>query len=124
MKIRAGYRISYESPKPTPMILALRVHPSRESNLVVRDDPHFDAPVELREYCDGFGNRCGRIVAPTGPLTISTNFLINDDDLRARCLNSADGRAVRSRHRFHDEPLLSGNITPILLYMSRSWRPA
>jgi len=78
MKIRAGYRISYESPKPTPMILALRIHPSREPNLIVHDDPHFDAHVELHEYHDGFGNRCGRIVAPTGRLTISTDFLIND----------------------------------------------
>jgi len=78
MKIRAGYRISYESPKPTPMILALRVHPSRETNLIVRDDPKFDAKIELREYHDGFGNRCGRIVAPAGPLTISADFLIND----------------------------------------------
>jgi transglutaminase-like putative cysteine protease len=78
MKIRAGYRIAYQSPKPTPMILALRIHPSRETDLILRDDPNFDAHVELHEYHDGFGNRCGRIVAPSGRLTISTDFLITD----------------------------------------------
>jgi transglutaminase-like putative cysteine protease len=78
MKIHAGYRISYESPKSTPMILTLRVHPSREANLISRDDPKFDTHVELHEYHDGFGNRCGRIVAPTGRFTISTDFLISD----------------------------------------------
>jgi transglutaminase-like putative cysteine protease len=78
MKIRAGYRISYECPIPTPMILALRVHPSREADLIVPDDPRFDTPIELREYHDGFGNRCGRIIAPKGSLTIATEFLIND----------------------------------------------
>jgi hypothetical protein len=28
MKIRAGYEISYDCPRPTPMILTLSVHPT------------------------------------------------------------------------------------------------
>jgi hypothetical protein len=28
IKIHAGYKISYDCPQPTPMILALSVHPS------------------------------------------------------------------------------------------------
>jgi len=78
MKIRAGYQITYDCPVPTPMILVLRVYPSRERDLVVADHPTFDPPLELSEYHDGFGNRCGRILAPAGKLTMSTEFLIND----------------------------------------------
>ena len=78
MKIRAGYRISYQCQRPTPMILVLRVHPSREPDLILPDDPIFDSRVGLGEYRDGFGNRCGRILAPAGNLTISTEFLVND----------------------------------------------
>jgi transglutaminase-like putative cysteine protease len=81
MKIRAGYRISYTSPHPTPMILVLRVHPSREPDLILPDDPAFDPRIELGEYRDGFGNRCGRIMAPAGLLTISAEFLVSDSGI-------------------------------------------
>ena len=37
MKIRAGYEISYDCPKPTPMILTLSVHPSRIPDLLTWD---------------------------------------------------------------------------------------
>jgi hypothetical protein len=37
MKIRAGYQLSYDSPKPTPMILQLSVHPSRLPDLLTWD---------------------------------------------------------------------------------------
>ena len=50
------------------MILVLRVHPSREPDLILPDNPIFDPRVELGEYRDGFGNRCGRILAPAGNL--------------------------------------------------------
>lgn len=76
--IRAGYQITYECQQPTPMILMLRVYPSRETDLIVPDDPKFDQPLQLSEYRDAFGNRCGRIVAPAGDLTMSTSFLIRD----------------------------------------------
>jgi len=78
MKIRAGYEIAYDCPHPTPMILQLRVHPSREGDLDTPDDPAFDPPLELSEYTDGFGNRCGRILGPAGRVTMSTEFLVND----------------------------------------------
>ncbi len=36
VKIRAGYEIAYDCPQPTPMILALSVHPSRGLDLLTR----------------------------------------------------------------------------------------
>ena len=49
MLIRAGYEITYDCPQPTPMLLALSVHPSRLPDV---EGPHtirFDPPVEARD---------------------------------------------------------------------------
>jgi hypothetical protein len=34
MRLRLGYDITYECPQPTPMLLLLRVHPTRENDLL------------------------------------------------------------------------------------------
>jgi len=78
MKIRAGYQIAYECPQPTPMLLMLHVHPSREPDLIIPDDIRFNPLVEHRQYRDGFGNICTRVLAPAGRLEISTDFIIQD----------------------------------------------
>jgi transglutaminase-like putative cysteine protease len=78
MKIRAGYEISYDSPKPTPMILQLSVHPSRVPNLLIWDRVMLSPPILANTYHDVFGNFCHVIRAPTGRLTLSTNFIVED----------------------------------------------
>ena len=78
MKIRAGYEISYDSPKPTPMILQLSVHPSRVPNLLSWDRVLLNPPILANTYHDVFGNFCHVIRAPTGRLILSTNFLMED----------------------------------------------
>ena len=78
MQIRAGFDITYQCPQPTPMLLALSVHPSRMPDIV---GPHriiFDPPIGASEYRDRFGNICHRIVAPPGLLRISTQFIVGD----------------------------------------------
>jgi hypothetical protein len=69
MKIRAGYEISYDCPQPTPMILQLNVHPSREHDLVGLDRIHLDPPLPMTTYRDGFDNLCHVIRAPQGRIT-------------------------------------------------------
>ncbi|WP_232631138.1 transglutaminase-like domain-containing protein [Methylobacterium sp. Leaf118] len=81
MKIRTGFDITFESVQPTPMILMLNVHPSRVPDLVTPETITFDPPVPVHRYTDGFDNICTRIVAPTGRLTISTDFIIADSGL-------------------------------------------
>ena len=74
MQITAGYDILYECPRPTPMILLLSPHPSRDADLA---EPHaiaFDPPTASERYLDGHGNVCTRIVAPPGPLSISSRM--------------------------------------------------
>ena len=78
MKIRAGYEISYDCPQPTPMLLALSVHPSRVSDLLNSGLREIRSPIPANTYHDGFGNFCHVIRAPAGRLTLSSDFLIWD----------------------------------------------
>ncbi|MBP2548873.1 transglutaminase-like putative cysteine protease [Neorhizobium galegae] len=81
MKIRAGFRLSYECPQDTAMLLVLNIHPSRRADLLGEQTLSFDRPIEARGYLDGFGNACSRIVAPAGLTTITTDFEIYDGGL-------------------------------------------
>jgi transglutaminase-like putative cysteine protease len=78
MLIRVGYDLQFELPAPTPMVLMLRVHPSRESSLRAPETVRLEPAVPIEEFIDGFGNRCGRIVAPAGPLRLSNDALVED----------------------------------------------
>jgi hypothetical protein len=78
MKIRIGYELVYECPKPTPMIVTLNVHYTRISDLIVPDHMIADPPVPVTAYRDSFGNWCSRIVAPAGLLRLSANAIVND----------------------------------------------
>src|SRR6516225_7585366 len=66
MKICAGYDIAFTVPQPTPIILMLKVHPTRANDLLTPDDLVIVPSVGWREYTDVFGNICTRIVAPAG----------------------------------------------------------
>src|ERR1035441_4877126 len=78
MFIRLGYEIDFELPAPTAMVSMLSVHPSRAPDLRAPDELHIEPEVEIRNYIDGFGNRCGRFVAPAGTLRLRGATLIED----------------------------------------------
>src|SRR5580693_1060605 len=79
MKIRAGYEISYDCPEWTPMILTLSVHPTRFADLLTPDLMQIDPLIPANAYHDSFGNFCHVINAPPGKLTLSADFLVQDD---------------------------------------------
>jgi transglutaminase-like putative cysteine protease len=76
MRLRIGYRIAYECPIPTPMLLVLRVHPSREKDLLAPDALNISPDAPVQSYIDGFGNLCSRITAPAGLVSIATDTTI------------------------------------------------
>jgi transglutaminase-like putative cysteine protease len=78
MQIRVGYELAYEFTQPTPMILALNVHYSRTSDIVVPDHMHCVPSVPITGYPDGFGNWCNRILAPSGRVVLSANGIVRD----------------------------------------------
>lgn len=79
MQIQVGYELAYEFPQPTPLILALNVHFSRASDLVVPDHMRVQPAVPISSYRDGFGNWCNRLLAPAGRVVISAKGVVNDD---------------------------------------------
>ena len=78
MLIRAGVEITYDYPQPTPMLLALSVHPSRMRDVIGTHQIRLDPPIGAAEYRDAYGNIITRILAPAGLLTMSAEFLVHD----------------------------------------------
>jgi transglutaminase-like putative cysteine protease len=81
MIIRAGYKISFEFPTPTPMLFQLNVHPSREADLLSPDEVTAAPAVGMDCYRDAFDNKVTRVQAPPGVVTFSTDFSIRDSGL-------------------------------------------
>ena len=78
MRIHTGFEITYDCPEPVPMLLMLSVHPSRRGDLETPDWVRTDPMVDVRQYIDGFGNICSRVLAPAGRFVISADFIIRD----------------------------------------------
>jgi transglutaminase-like putative cysteine protease len=78
MLIRIGYDLIFEFPAPTPMLLMLYVHPSRERDLQQQEILNFSPYVPVETFIDGWGNKVGRIVAPAGQLRITHNAIVRD----------------------------------------------
>src|SRR3984957_2124192 len=78
MQISVGYELIYRFPQPTPMILAVHIHPSRVADIVIPDILMVDPPVPVLGYHDGFGNWCTRIVAPAGQVRLATRGQVYD----------------------------------------------
>ena len=64
MLIRVGYDITVRLFAPTAVIFLLRVHPSRSGDLVVPENFQTQPELPVQEYCDKFGNPCGRLNSP------------------------------------------------------------
>jgi len=84
MLIRIGYRITFVTPSPTPILMLLYVHPEIAGSLIYPETVEIEtengkaAPVE--DYLDAFGNHCARILAPTGRLTLKYDNIIERPD--------------------------------------------
>jgi transglutaminase-like putative cysteine protease len=78
MLIRAGFDIAFECAAPTPMLLQLNVHPSREGDLRSPDVITSDPPLAMTTYLDLFGNRVTRVDVPPGRVAFSNRFVIHD----------------------------------------------
>ncbi|HEY6879872.1 MAG TPA: transglutaminase family protein [Polyangiales bacterium] len=78
MLIRVGYDMTFECPRPTPMVLTLNVHYSRVSDLVHPDHMVVSPSVPMTAYRDLYGNWCTRLVAPAGAMRLSSRALVRD----------------------------------------------
>jgi transglutaminase-like putative cysteine protease len=78
MLIKIGFDIEFELKDPTPMVLMLFVHPSREPDLRAPQELQVEPQVPVSYYTDLFGNRCARVLAPTGQIRFALETLVED----------------------------------------------
>jgi transglutaminase-like putative cysteine protease len=78
MQIQAGYSITFNCLSPMPIHLMLSVYPDRRHDLMTSDAVQSSVDCRVFQATDGFGNIITRVFAPSGPITFSSDFLIND----------------------------------------------
>jgi transglutaminase-like putative cysteine protease len=65
-----GYDIVFEHPVTTPIVAMLYLHPTCQPAIRRNEYLLLDPLVEISEYIDGFGNRCGRLTSPAGRIRL------------------------------------------------------
>jgi transglutaminase-like putative cysteine protease len=78
MLIKIGFDIEFELRGPTPMVLMLFVHPSRQGDLRAPEELRVEPEVPVSYYTDLFGNRCARLLGPPGNIRLGLETLIED----------------------------------------------
>lgn len=78
MLIKAGFRMRYALPQPTPMLAMLHVHRDRAHDLRGPDMLAVEPQTPMRIYTDVFGNTCSRFLAPAGSITLHGDALVFD----------------------------------------------
>jgi transglutaminase-like putative cysteine protease len=78
MLIRYGYEITLTCTQPTALVCLLSVHEDRKADIRVPETIFTMPEVPTTTYHDLFGNRCRRLVAPAGDLTLWGDATIED----------------------------------------------
>ena len=81
MLIKGGYNLAYDCLDFTPMILAIHIRPEETINLVSPETFSVFPMTSHEDYIDSFGNRCTRLIAPPGRLSIWNRFVIANSGL-------------------------------------------
>ncbi len=79
MLIKGGFNLAFDCTDNTPMILTVHIRPEETSRLIEPEIFTVFPPVETSDYIDSFGNRCTKLVAPPGRLSIWSRFVMGHD---------------------------------------------
>jgi len=119
--IRVGYDIVFEHPAPTPLVVMLYLHPSRRPSIRQGDYLRVEPAVRVSEYIDGYGNRCGRLLAPAGQIRFLNDAVVEDSGLMDYQNFSAQ------QNEIHDLPdsvltfLVASRYCEVDLMMNLAW---
>jgi hypothetical protein len=78
MLIRVGHEISLTFLKPTATILMLYLHPSCAATVRKPERFQIKPEIPVSKYIDLYGNRCGRVLVPSGRVVFSNDSIIED----------------------------------------------
>ena len=79
MLIRCGYTMTMRFGAPTALIALLSVRFDLADIRLLRETRHNSHSLAVTDYTDGFGNRCQRVVAPAGAVTLQGDVVIESD---------------------------------------------
>jgi transglutaminase-like putative cysteine protease len=79
MLIRYGYEITVNCTDPTALVCLLSVHDDHKKDIRVAERVFTTPIVPTTTYRDLYGNKCRRLVAPGGDLTLWGDATIEDD---------------------------------------------
>jgi transglutaminase-like putative cysteine protease len=94
MLIRYGYEITMNCARPTAMVCLLSVHDDHAKAIRVAERVFTTPIIPTTTYHDLFGNRCRRLVAPAGDLTLWGDATIEDSGVPAAAALDAPEVAV------------------------------
>ncbi|MEA3207470.1 MAG: hypothetical protein QOE70_527 [Chthoniobacter sp.] len=106
MLIKVGYEIAFNFPAAVPMVLMLRLHPSRQRSVRTGESFTVSPELPIHEFIDGYGNRCGRTFAPPGRVVFGNDVVVEDD-------GRPDPQSLDARQ--HDVQDLPDETLPFLL---------
>ena len=78
MLLDVGCELSFTIPAASSMVLMLNLHPSIVANCHGSESLHVEPPLPMSEYIDLYGNRCTRIFAPAGRVSVRHSALCED----------------------------------------------
>jgi transglutaminase-like putative cysteine protease len=79
MLICVGFEASFDFVAPTAVVLMAYVHPVHAARIRQLEQLTVVPSVDIDEYCDVYGNICGRALVPANLVTFRTSALVEDD---------------------------------------------
>jgi len=78
MLIRVGYEVEFVFEKVTPVLVLGSIHSSILSKIRKPECLVIEPTVPVKEYLDGYGNRCSRMVVPAGRVILKNDAIVED----------------------------------------------
>jgi len=114
--IHGGFNLAFDCLDYTPMVLAIRVRPEREQDLVEPETLTLFPEVSHTTFIDNFGNRCTCLIAPPGRLSIWNRFVMADSGLPEELPTAA------YQHQVGNCPkILSATCSVVAIAIPTSW---
>jgi len=80
MLIKIGFDIALRFNVSTSILYSLKVHPSRQGDLLAPENFRIEPNLPVQNYLDVFGNQCGRVSAGPGLIRFTNEAVIRSDD--------------------------------------------
>jgi transglutaminase-like putative cysteine protease len=79
MKLQVGCHLTFEAIEPTPVVLMLRPR-NGDHQSVIQETFSIDPFAPAREFTDGYGNLCQRLITPIGAFSIRTEAWVETSE--------------------------------------------